>query len=82
MIPRFYGSFSLELSVTVSEDDDKDGGGGREQNKTEEKTREVRLILTERINGRCMQDLNAADFSQQQRQRLMAGLCRSPYCGV
>lgn len=66
------------VSEEVGEDGNRGGKTNKEKEKKEkkvtktEKTREIRLILTERINGRCMRDSNPADFPQQQRQRLMA----------
>ncbi|KAI9932345.1 hypothetical protein ASPWEDRAFT_739380 [Aspergillus wentii DTO 134E9] len=60
-IPRFYGSYSLDIPV---EDIPVDGLGSRT----------VRLILVEHIPGITMRDADPKDFSQTARQELMKSI--------
>ncbi|CAN6618848.1 hypothetical protein TRVA0_007S02366 [Trichomonascus vanleenenianus] len=63
LIPKFYGSFSLDLRIPESFLKGIDNQGL--------KTRQVRLILIEFIPGTSMCQTNPKDFSQQTRQRMM-----------
>ncbi|CAN6646374.1 hypothetical protein TRVA0_021S02036 [Trichomonascus vanleenenianus] len=63
LIPKFYGSFSLDLRIPESFLKGIDNQGL--------KTRQVRLILIELIPGTSMQQKNSKDFSQQTRQRMI-----------
>ncbi|EER39539.1 conserved hypothetical protein [Histoplasma capsulatum H143] len=56
VIPRYFGSYTLQWPVTMSET---------------VTTRSVRLILIEYVPGASLQQLNPADFSQQYRKTLM-----------
>ncbi|CAN6595979.1 hypothetical protein TRVA0_001S02014 [Trichomonascus vanleenenianus] len=63
LIPKFYGSFSLDVRIPESFLVGIDNQGLN--------TRQVRLILVELIPGLTMMQANPADFSQQARKRMM-----------
>ncbi|CAN6663103.1 hypothetical protein TRVA0_034S01552 [Trichomonascus vanleenenianus] len=63
LIPKFYGSFSLDLHIPESFLVGIDNQGL--------KSRQVRLILTELIPGSSMYQINPADISQQARKQMM-----------
>ncbi|CAN6662492.1 hypothetical protein TRVA0_034S00628 [Trichomonascus vanleenenianus] len=63
LIPKFYGSFSLDIRITESFLKGIDNQGL--------KTRQARLILIELIPGSSMYQTDPADFSKKARQRMM-----------
>ncbi|CAN6663118.1 hypothetical protein TRVA0_034S01574 [Trichomonascus vanleenenianus] len=63
LIPKFYGSFSLDLRIPESFLRGIDSQGL--------KTRQVRLILIELIPGSSMYQTSPKDFTQQARQQMM-----------
>jgi len=75
-IPKYYGSYTLEMAVDRDEDSCSDLDSGSDPDSADEqpRTRTVRMILIEYIHGITMSHYQPQDFPQSARQAILKSI--------